>query len=323
MVTVTNGREIAALIERRYRELGVPPPEKEDALESRPKPEPEPRERNLDTTPPTMAQIDERIGQRIAPQHQFWMDILAELIAHLKYDPEAGLKGPPGPAGPSGPPGAPGKLPVVKLWTPDTVFYEGDVVAFDGGTFQAIRGTGQPPTHAAHWLCLAVAGKDGITPKVRGTYQQGEQYSKLDVVALNGASFVAVRDDPGQCPGPGWQLMAAQGKRGDKGQPGERGPRGEKGDPGSQGPPGEAGPAGPQGERGQPGSRGEKGAPGEPGPEILGWQIDRENYRAIPVMSDGKDGPALELNAVYVFPGLFGDPAVDLTNQVVRGEFFL
>ena len=33
MVTVTNGREIMALRERRYRELGVPPPEKEDALE--------------------------------------------------------------------------------------------------------------------------------------------------------------------------------------------------------------------------------------------------------------------------------------------------
>jgi hypothetical protein len=190
-------------------------------------------------------------------------------------------------------------LPVVKLWTPDTVFYEGDVVAYDGGTFQATRDTGQPPTHAAHWICLAVAGKDAITPKVRGTYQQGEQYSKLDVVALNGASFLAARDDPGPCPGPGWQLMAVQGKKGDKGQSGERGPRGEKGDLGPQGPPGEAGRPGPQGERGQPGSRGEKGAPAEPVLEIRGWQIDRENYRAIPVMSDGKEGPPLELRGLF------------------------
>src|SRR5438094_3541933 len=99
MVKLFDQREMVARRERVERELGVPP-EKVDALEHwaslRPKPEPEPRERNLDTAPPTMAQIDERIGQRIATQHQFWMDILAEVVAHLKYDPEAGLKGLPG-----------------------------------------------------------------------------------------------------------------------------------------------------------------------------------------------------------------------------------
>src|SRR5262245_38204449 len=122
MVTVTNSREIAELIERRYCELGVPPDE-EDALvrwhRMRPKQEPERPELKPDIRPPTTAEIDELIGQRIAAQHKFTMDILAELVAHLKYD-DAGLKGPPGPEGPSGPPGPPGKLPVVKLWTPDT-----------------------------------------------------------------------------------------------------------------------------------------------------------------------------------------------------------
>jgi hypothetical protein len=127
-------------------------------------------------------------------------------------------------------------LPVVKLWTPDTVFYEGDVVAYDGGTFQATRDTGQPPTHAAHWICLAVAGKDAITPKVRGTYNKGEQYEKLDVVALNGRSFIARQDNPGDCPGPGWQLLTSPGERGERG------------------------PIGPQGERGLPGERGELSA---------------------------------------------------------------
>lgn len=161
--------------------------------------------------------------------------------------------------------------------------YEAQVVCYDGSLFQALRDTGQAPG-GSDWICLAVAGRDAITPQVRGTYKNGEQYKKLDVCALNGGSFIARHDDPGECPGPGWQLLASRGKTGDKGLPG---PRGEKGDPGPQGPPGGAGPAGPQGERGQPGPRGEKGEKGEPTPEILGWQIDRESFRAIPVMSDG------------------------------------
>jgi hypothetical protein len=64
-----------------YAQLGVPP-DNEDALERwerlRPKPEPQPRERQLDTRPSTMAEIDELIGQRIAAQPEFTMGILAE-----------------------------------------------------------------------------------------------------------------------------------------------------------------------------------------------------------------------------------------------------
>ena len=80
MVTVTNGREIMALRERLDRELGIPL-EKEDVLERwqrlQPKPEPAPRAREFDDTapPPTMAEIDQRIEQRIAAQHKFWMAI--------------------------------------------------------------------------------------------------------------------------------------------------------------------------------------------------------------------------------------------------------
>jgi hypothetical protein len=44
--------------------------------------------------------------------------------------------GPPGPSGPRGEQGPPGKLPLVKLWVPETVYYEGDVVAYDGGTLE-------------------------------------------------------------------------------------------------------------------------------------------------------------------------------------------
>ena len=104
-----------------------------------------------------------------------------------------------------------GLLPVVKLWQPDTVFYRGDVVAHDGGTFQAQRDTGQPPEHA-DWLCLAVAGRDGVTPEVRGTFAADGVYKRLDIVAFNGGSFIARRDNPGECPGPGWQLLTKQGR---------------------------------------------------------------------------------------------------------------
>jgi hypothetical protein len=50
------------------------------------------------------------------------------------------------------------------------------------------------------------------------------------------------------------------------------------------------------GERGEPGPR---GLPGQAGPTILAWQIDSERYRATPLMSDGQEGPALELRPLF------------------------
>ena len=173
-------------IDRIYCELGVPP-EKEDALERwermRPKPEPKRPERQLDIGPPTMAEIDQLIGQRIADEHERMTAIIAEVIAIAEEWTPAAPPGPPGPPGPAGTSGAPGKLPVVKLWTPESVFYEGDVVTFDGGTFQATRDTGRPPTHAAHWICLAVGGRNAKSPRVRGTFSADAQYRELDIVA--------------------------------------------------------------------------------------------------------------------------------------------
>ena len=138
------------------------------------------------------------------------MDILAELLAHIQSDAE--MRGPPGPAGPRGEQGPPSKLPLVKLWVPETVFYQGDVVTHDGGTFQAKRDTGQPPSHA-DWICLAIAGRDGKSIAMRGTFNETADYHRLDIVACNGGSFVALKDAPGPCPGSGWQLLASQGKR--------------------------------------------------------------------------------------------------------------
>ena len=228
--------------------------------------EPQPRERRLDTPQLTLDDIDRRIEERVAAEHQFMMDILTELLTHIQGDAE--MRGPLGPAGPRGEQGPPGKLPLVKLWTPETVHYEGDVVAYDGGTFQARRDTGQPPSHA-DWICLATAGRDGNSITVRGTFNETAEYRRLDVVARNGGSFVALKDKPGPCPGSGWQLVASQGKRGVAGERGERGP---------------------------PGPRGDAGASSA---TICDWKIDRARYVATPLMSDGREGPPLELRGLF------------------------
>jgi hypothetical protein len=227
--------------------------------------EPEPRERKLDVVPPTLAEIDQRIAERIAAEREFMLDVLAEVIAHLQRDWEKGAMGPPGPSGPRGEQGPQGKLPLVKLWTPETVFYAGDVVAYDGGTYQAKRDTGQPPSHS-DWICLATAGRDGNSIAVRGTFHETAEYRCLDVVALDGGCFIALKDAPGPCPGSGWQLLASQGKRGVAGEKGERGPQ---------------------------------GSPGLSGATIREWKIDRARYVATPVMSDGREGPPLELRGLF------------------------
>ena len=75
------------------------------------------------------------------------------------------------------------------------------------------------------------AGNDGRSFNIRGTWSEAEIYQALDVVALNGASFVARCDNPETCPGEGWQLIASQGKRGNPGERGAAG-KGERGMPG-------------------------------------------------------------------------------------------
>jgi hypothetical protein len=84
------------------------------------------------------------------------------------------------------------------------------------------------------------------------------------VVALDGASFVARRDNPGECPGAGWQLIARQGQRG------------------------VAGP------------RGDRGLPGLSTPFIKSWTVDRAAYAVTPKMSDGSSGPILELRSLFM-----------------------
>ena len=63
-------------------------------------------------------------------------------------------------------PPPPAKFPTVKAWSEDMIYHESEIVAFDGGTYQAQRDTARAPG-TRDWICLALAGA-GFT--VRGTY---------------------------------------------------------------------------------------------------------------------------------------------------------
>src|SRR5215831_5482531 len=99
-----------------------------------------------------------------------------------------------------------------------------------------------------------------LAQRICGTHNPNAKYSINDVVAKEGGSFIARKNDPGPCPGNDWQLFARQGARGIAGPPGERGPSGRS---------------------------------------IVSWKVDRQHFLVIPIMSDGKEGPALELRALF------------------------
>ena len=182
--------------------------------------------------------------------------------------PVAGPQGDVGPQGPQGPEGPPALFPQVKAWSADAISYRGDVVTHAGATWQAQRDTAKEPPHP-DWIELAIPGLDGrdaVTPTVRGTWRADAEYRALDIVARDGGCFIAKCDAPSVCPGPDWQIVSTRGARG------ERGERGLKG---------EQGPAGPA------------------APTIVGWQIDRATFTATPIMSDGGEGPPLELRGLF------------------------
>jgi hypothetical protein len=63
----------------------------------------------------------------------------------------------------------PGKLPVAKIWYPESVIYEAEVVSYDGALRQACKDTAQVPG-GSDWICVARAGRDGLTPNARGRF---------------------------------------------------------------------------------------------------------------------------------------------------------
>jgi hypothetical protein len=64
-----------------------------------------------------------------------------------------------------------------------------------------------------------------LARRVRGTHNPQSEYNANDIVAKDGGTFIARKDDPGPCPGAGWQLIARQGQRGVAGPPGKDGMR--------------------------------------------------------------------------------------------------
>ena len=162
-------------------------------------------------------------------------------------------------------PPPPAKFPTVKAWSEDTIYHEGEIVAFAGGTYQAQRDTARAPG-SQDWTCLATPGKS-LT--VRGTYDSAVEYHRLDVVMVGGSSFAALKDAPGVCPGNDWHLLASRGSRGQRGDSGERGLMGLKGERGTA------------------------------APSIQSWCLDRTRYTATPIMSDGSIGPSLELRGLF------------------------
>jgi len=150
-------------------------------------------------------------------------DAVAKHVAQAMASFRQPVDGAPGPAGPAG------KLEIVKDHVEGRVYYERDlVVAGDGALYQAECDTGATPPHT-DWRCITRAGRDGkdaVNFRVEGTYSPDVKYRRLSIVMLNGSSFVARHDDPGPCPGDGWQLFTSVGKRGQQGPKGERGPAG-------------------------------------------------------------------------------------------------
>jgi hypothetical protein len=212
----------------------------------------------------TADDVNELCWRWIEAERKRSQALLGEVVAQIRHKmlPEVIAQSPElrGPAGPVG------KLPIAKRWIPETVFYEGDVVTYDRGSYQALRDSGESPDNETHWQCLAAPGRDAKSFRHRGTFEEDAEYMAYDVVALNGGSFLALHDKPGRCPGDGWRLLAAQGKRG---VAGERGPQG---------------PAGP---------------PGKDAVKLVSWTLDRATYTATPVLSDGSWGPPLDLRALF------------------------
>jgi len=209
----------------------------------------------------------DQIRSAIEDERERTFALLAELLAQIQREtiPEVvarlpALRGPVGPAG---------KLPIAKEWQREKVYYEGQVVTYDGAAYQALHDTGEPPDSEAHWICLAAPGRDAKSFRHRGTFKDDAEYASHDIVALNGGSFLALHDRPGECPGPGWQLLCAQGKRG---ATGEQGPRGDTGI---------------------------AGPPGKHPATLVSWTLDRAAYTVTPVMSDGTSGPPLNLRGLF------------------------
>ena len=115
-----------------------------------------------------------------------------------------------------------------------------------------------------------------VAPVPKGEYSETTQYNKLDIVSMDGGSWISKKPVRGVKPGTdpdSWMQIAQKGDTGPKGDTGDTGPQGPKGDTGDTGPQGpkgdkgDTGPQGPKGDTGDTGPQGPKGDKGDTGPQ--------------------------------------------------------
>ena len=95
-----------------------------------------------------------------------------------------------------------------------------------------------------------------VAPIYKGVYDETTAYNSLDIVELNGSSYIARKSVTGVTPGTddtSWGLIANQGPKGEKGDQGPKGDRGPQGSMGPAGDKGDKGDIGPQGPAGKDG----------------------------------------------------------------------
>jgi hypothetical protein len=61
---------------------------------------------------------------------------------------------------------------------------------------------------------------------LRGAYRSDQDYDRLDIVTVDGSSYIARQESPGPCPGTGWRILASAGPTGPQGVTGTKGDRG-------------------------------------------------------------------------------------------------
>ena len=119
-----------------------------------------------------------------------------------------------------------------------------------------------------------------VAPVPKGEYSETTQYNKLDIVSMDGGSWISKKPVRGVKPGTdpdSWMQIAQKGDSGPKGETGATGPQGPKGGTGETGP---QGPKGDTGETGPQGPKGDTGAPGVSAEELdamFGAMLDGKN----------------------------------------------
>ena len=94
------------------------------------------------------------------------------------------------------------------------------MVCHKGSLYQARKDTAQAPG-GSDWVCVARHGRDAITPTVRGAYDVNERYGELDIVSFDGCAYIARSDDPGLCPGEGWEPLSSAASKAAAARPSE------------------------------------------------------------------------------------------------------